>query len=97
MYSSISKLDRDIARSFLNAPTDMISYRSVPMKNEQQNHMISMMAPFQSDDYKENLFDDFVPPPHPNAQLAYPTNTNTIPMYYDVIIDTVTDYDSKLK
>lgn len=90
MYSSISKLDRDIARSFLNAPSNTISYRSTPMRNE-QNHM--MMVPF---DYKEKFSDEFVPQPHPNAQLDYPTNTNTIPMYYDVIIDTVTDYDSKL-
>jgi hypothetical protein len=92
MYSSVSKLDRDIARSFLNAPTNAISYRPIAMRNE-QNH--SMMIPSQSIDYKENLFDDLVPQPHPNTQLGYPTNTHIIPMYYDVIIDTVTDYDSK--
>jgi hypothetical protein len=92
MYSSVSKLDRDIARSFINAPTNAISYRPVPMRSK-KNH--TMMIPSQSIDYKENILDDFVPQPHPNARLGYPTNTNIIPMYYDVIIDTVTDYDSK--
>jgi hypothetical protein len=92
MYSSVAKLDRDIARSFLNLPSNAISYRPVPMKT-QQNHM--MMIPTQSIDNKENLFDDIVPQPHPNAQLGFPANTNIIPMYYDVIIDRVTDYDSE--
>lgn len=32
---------------------------------------------------------------HPYAQLDYPKNGDIIPMYYDVIIETVTDYDSK--
>ncbi|CAF1378342.1 unnamed protein product [Rotaria sordida] len=76
MYSSVSKLDRDIARSFLNSP----SYLPIPMRN-------------QSTGKQENFFDDILPPPHPNARLGFPTNTNIIPMYYDVIIDTVTDYD----
>jgi hypothetical protein len=92
MYSSVSKLDRDIARSFLNAPSNAISYRSVPMRNK-QNH--TTIVPSPSSDYKEHFLDDFIPQPHPNVQLGYPTNTNIIPMYYDVIIDTVTDYDSK--
>ncbi|CAF1450575.1 unnamed protein product [Rotaria sordida] len=76
MCSSVSKLDRDIARSFLNFP----SYLPIPMRN-------------QSTGKQENFFDDILPPPHPNARLGFPTNTNIIPMYYDVIIDTVTDYD----
>ncbi len=92
MHSSISKLDRDIARSFLHAPTNTISYRPVQMRNEHNHRTI---IPYSSIDYKENLGDDLVPQPHPNAQLGYPINTNIIPMYYDVIIDTVTDYDSK--
>jgi len=92
MYSSVSKLDRDIARSFLNAPSNAISYRPIPMRNE-QNH--TMMIPSQFIDHKEHFLDDFIPQPHPNARLGYPINTNIIPMYYDVIIDTVTDYDSK--
>ena len=93
MYSSISKLDRDIARSFLHAPTNAISYRPVPMKNEYHHRTI---IPSTSFDYQENLAEDaLVPQPHPNAQLGYPAHTNIIPLYYDVIIDTVTDYDSE--
>jgi len=57
MESSLSKLDRDIARSFLNLP----SYIPIQMRQK----------------------DDLIPQSHPN------------PLYYDVIIDTVTDYDSK--
>ncbi len=82
------KLDRDIARSFLYAPTNTISYKPIHMRNE-QNHLTSSI------DYKENLSNNFIPQPHPNARLGYSTNTNLIPMYYDLIIDTVTDYDSK--
>ncbi|CAF0770269.1 unnamed protein product [Rotaria sp. Silwood1] len=90
MYSSISKLDRDVARSFLNAPSNVISY--VPMKTRnEQNHM--MMIPSQTMINKETRIDDVLSQPHPNVQLGFPTNTNIIPMYYDVIIDTVTDYD----
>jgi hypothetical protein len=92
MHSSISKLDRDIARSFLHVPTNTISYRPVQMRNEHNHRTI---IPYSSIDYKESLGDDLVPQPHPNAQLGYPINTNIIPMYYDVIIDTVTDYDSE--
>ena len=88
MYSSGSKLDRDIARSFLNHPSNAVSYLPIPMRNQQ-------MIPFQSAGNKENFFDDLLPAPHPNAQLGVPTNTNISPMYYDVIIDTVTDYDSE--
>jgi hypothetical protein len=87
MYSSVSKLDRDIARSFLNAPSNIVSYTSIPMRNK-PNH--TMIVPSQSVCNKENLFDDVLRQPHPNA-----TNTNLIPMYYDVIVDTVTDYDSE--
>ena len=89
MYSSVSKLDRDIARSFINAPSNNISYTPISMRNK-QNHM--MIVPSQSVYNKE---DEFLPQPHPNAQLGFPTNTNILPMYYDVIIDTVTDYDSE--
>ena len=77
MYSSLSELDRNIARSFLNAPTNSISYRPMLMRRKENDQL---MIPSQSD--------EFIPQPHPNAQLGYP-------MYYDVIIDTVTDYDSK--
>ncbi|CAF3609813.1 unnamed protein product [Rotaria sordida] len=90
MYSSIYKLDRDIARSFLNAPSNAISYVPMTMRNE-QNHM--MMIPSQTIIDKETIFDDVLSQPHTNTQLSCPTNTNIIPMYYDVIIDTVTDYD----
>ncbi len=88
MYSSISKLDRDIARSVLNHPSNLISYIPISMRNQQNN---MMMIPSQSIDNIENI----LPQPHPNAKLAFPTNTNMIPPYYDVIIDTVTDYDSE--
>ena len=76
MYSIESKLDRDVARSFLHAPTDSISYRPINMREDLDD-------------------EDFVSRPHPNAQLACPTNTSISPLYYDVIIDTVTDYDIK--
>ena len=92
MYSSISKLDRDIASSFLYAPTNTISYRPVQMRNE-HNYRSTVSSPSFS--YKENHGDELVPQPHPNAQLGYPVDTNIIPLYYDVIIDTVTDYDSE--
>lgn len=93
MYSSISKLDRDVARSFLNAPSNAISYSPMKMKSE-QNQM--MVMPSQSMINEEISSDELLPRPHPNALLGFPTNTNIIPMYYDIIIDTVTDYDSKL-
>ncbi|CAF2462737.1 unnamed protein product [Rotaria sp. Silwood2] len=90
MYSSISKLDRDIARSFLNTPLNVISCVPMKMRNE-QNHM--MMIPSQTVINKDTIIDDVVLQPHSNVQLGFPTNTNIIPMYYDVIVDTVTDYD----
>jgi len=98
MYSSIDKLDRDIARSFLNSPSNLISYLPIPMRTE-HNHM--MMIPSQSIANTKSLSKvnhsslNYLPQPQPNAQLGFPTNTNIIPMYYDVIIDTVTDYDSE--
>ena len=79
MYSTLSKLDRDVARSFLNP----ISYLPIPMRTQYIDNTKSVS--------KENYF----PKTHPNAQLGFPTNTNINPMYYDVIIDTVTDYDSE--
>ncbi|UJR37020.1 hypothetical protein I4U23_029727 [Adineta vaga] len=90
MYSSISKLDRDIARAFLNAPSNSILYLPMLMANKPNEKMIESSPYIYT---KENSFDNILPPPHPNAQLGYPTNQNIIPMYYDVIIDTVTDYD----
>lgn len=75
MDSFESKLDRDVARSFLHAPTTAISYRPMQMTNEANQLM----------DVKENFWKDWISQPHPNAH----------PMYYDVIIDTITDYDSE--
>lgn len=92
MYSSVSKLDRDIACSFLNAPTNRVSYLPLQMRYE-QNHM--MMTPSESIITKETLFNDVFSQSHPNTRLDFPKHGNIIPMYYDVIIDTVTDYDSK--
>jgi hypothetical protein len=81
MNSSLSKLDRDVARSFLNAPSDLISYLPIPMKSE---HSRMAMMPFPSSSNSKEM-----------ASLDFPTNPNISPMYYDVIIDTVTDYDSE--
>ena len=85
MDSFESKLDRDVARSFLSAPTTSISYRPLPMT--------TTTTPLVNTN--ENLSENWIPQPHPNAQLRYPINSNIHPMYYDVIIDTVTDYDSE--
>lgn len=92
MDSFETKFDRDIARSFLSAPTTSISYRPIPMTNEANQWM---MRTTPSINTNENLSDNWIPQPHPNAQLGYPINSNIHPMYYDVIIDTVTDYDSE--
>ncbi|CAF4178740.1 unnamed protein product [Rotaria socialis] len=86
----MSKLDRDIAYSFLNAPSDSISYLPMEMVND-QNHII--MAPSQSVIQNDPRIDDILSQYHPKDQFGVPTNTNIIPMYYDVVIDTVTDYD----
>ena len=90
--STMFKLDRDIACSFLNAPSDTISYRPIQMVND-QNHTVT--TPSQSIIQNDPRIDDISSQYHPKGQLDFSTNTNIIPMYYDVIIDAVTDYDSK--
>lgn len=93
MDSFQSKLDRNIARSFLSAPpTTAISYRPVQMANE-ANQWLMRTTPMINTN--ENLAENWISQPHRNAQLDYPINSNIHPMYYDVIIDTVTDYDSE--
>ena len=78
MDSFESKLDRDVARSFLHAPTTAISYRPMQMTNE-ANQLMVRTTPVM--DVKENPWKDWISQPYP--------------MYYDVIIDTITDYDSE--
>ncbi|CAF1152380.1 unnamed protein product [Adineta steineri] len=82
MYSSVSKLDQDIACLFLNAPSNIISYRPVSMRTKQNPIRIESS---QSICNKDKFIDDNLLQSH--------SNTKIIPMYYDVIIDTVTDYD----
>ncbi|CAF0949727.1 unnamed protein product [Adineta ricciae] len=90
MYSSVSTLDRDVARAFLHAPSNSISHAPMLMqKKSNRNTPQSPSFVYTNERFSEN----FLPSPHSNAQLGYPTNQNLVPMYYDVIIDTVTDYD----
>ncbi|CAF1301490.1 unnamed protein product, partial [Didymodactylos carnosus] len=137
--SKYDQLDLDVARSFLNVPSDAISYVSIPMHNDCNRMMMlpsyttttsgptlqssgkttltqsplplpfstgltSTQLPFQttlvpnqisyplaiSDAYSSNLT---LPSYSEVGKVGYPVNTNIMPMYYDLIIDTVTDYD----
>lgn len=85
MDSFESKLDRDVARSFIHAPTTAISYRPMQMANE-TNQLMNV---------KDNLWEDCISQAHSNAELGYRIDPPIHPMYYDVIIDTITDYDSE--
>ena len=89
---TLSQLDRDVARSFLNASVPMQvarNYRStVPFQSIDQVSLDLLPSPLSTN--KER------PEGHTAAPMVLPSNVNLNPaLYCDVIIETVTDYDSK--
>jgi hypothetical protein len=78
----LAQVDRDVARSFLNALSTMVSYAPIPMRVAQIGNRHSTGSE--------------IPEGNAAVPMALPSNAHLSPAFYcDVIVETVTEYDSK--